>query len=198
MKWGFFMTNKISRKTIEETAYQLFREKGYDNVTINDICKSCSITKPTFYAYIPSKDDILARFYDEVTEAIASKTASLILAENYWEQLLICFETLIEESMKIGFDLSRQMFIMNLKEDHGSFDLRPSLTKVAVAIIQKAQKAGQIRNTSTPESLYRASAFAFTGYELMWCIKGGTFDWKKEVKLALEDIYDVREDLRSR
>ena len=25
----------------------------------------------------------------------------------------------------------------------------------------------------------------------MWCIKRGQFDWKKELRIALENIYDV-------
>lgn len=53
---------KITKDIIIETAYQLFFKHGYNNVTINDICKECKITKPTFYTYIKSKDDILAHF----------------------------------------------------------------------------------------------------------------------------------------
>ena len=46
---------KITKDIIIETAYQLFFKHGYNNVTINDICKECKITKPTFYTYIKSK-----------------------------------------------------------------------------------------------------------------------------------------------
>ena len=91
---------KITKDIIIETAYQLFFKHGYNNVTINDICKECKITKPTFYTYIKSKDDILAHFYDDITEAIVANTANIIMAENYWQQLLICFETLMEESIQ--------------------------------------------------------------------------------------------------
>ena len=30
----------------------------------------------------------------------------------------------------------------------------------------------------------------------MWCIKKGQFDWKKELRIALENIYDVAPGLR--
>ena len=139
---------KITKDIIIETAYQLFFKHGYNNVTINDICKECKITKPTFYTYIKSKDDILAHFYDDITE------------------------------------------------DRGSFDFRDHLTNIAIAIIKKGQATKQIRNQNDPEILYQASAYAFTGYELMWCIKKGQFDWKKELRIALENIYDVAPELR--
>ena len=186
----------IRNEEYDDKDYQLFFKHGYNNVTINDICKECKITKPTFYTYIKSKDDILAHFYDDITEAIVANTANIIMAENYWQQLLICFETLMEESIKLGYDLSSQMFIMNLKEDRGSFDFRDHLTNIAIAIIKKGQATKQIRNQNNPEILYQASAYAFTGYELMWCIKKGQFDWKKELRIALENIYDVAPELR--
>ena len=78
------------------------------------------------------------------------------MAENYWQQLLICFETLMEESIKLGYDLSSQMFIMNLKEDRGSFDFRDDLTNIAIAIIKKGQATKQIRNQNDPEILYQS------------------------------------------
>ena len=49
-----------------------------------------------------------------------------------------------------------------------------------MCIRDRGQATKQIRNQNDPEILYQASAYAFTGYELMWCIKKGQFDWKKE------------------
>ena len=39
------------------TSYKLFQEKGYDNVSVQDICNALSITKPTFYKHIGAKHD---------------------------------------------------------------------------------------------------------------------------------------------
>ena len=36
------------------------------------------------------------------------------------------------------------MFIMNLKEDRGSFDFRDHLTNIAIAIIKKGQATKQV------------------------------------------------------
>ena len=47
---------KDLKNNIINTSYQLFMENGYDQTTVNDICKACSITKTTFYRYIDSKE----------------------------------------------------------------------------------------------------------------------------------------------
>jgi len=86
--------------------------------------------------------------------------------------------------------------ISNLKQDYGSYDLRDELTRIAVMIIKKGQEAGQIRNKSNAEDLYIASAYTFLGQEVTWCIKDGKFDWRTEMRKALENIYDIAPELR--
>lgn len=190
------MVKNLTEERIINTAYNLFIEKGYDNVTVNDICKACEITKTTFYYHLNSKEDIISHFYDSVTESLASRILDVVSAENYWEQLMVCFETIILRSQYIGSDLSSQLLIMNIKDDKGTYDFNEDLTKMAVSLIEKAQKAGQIRNQSNAEQLYRASAYAFMGYETVWCIKKGSFDRLKHVRHAMENIYDVDPSLR--
>lgn len=186
-------------KTLEkifETAQALFIEKGYAKVTVQDICDACAITKTAFYYHLKSKEDIILHMYDPITENIAHELVSILNAENHWEQLMLCFEYLIEGSEKYGADVCRQVLISNLKNDKGSYDFREDLTKVAVTIIEHAQAAGQIRNSSSADTLYQASAYTFLGYEVTWCIKNGSFDRKKELRRAMEDLFDVAPDLR--
>lgn len=188
--------NNTTKKNLIDRAFALFKEKGYDNVTVNDICAACGITKPTFYYHLSSKEDILSHFYDTVVQGISSRLLDVLSAENHWEQLMACFDTLIDTSGEIGPDLYAQLFIINLREDKGTFNLREDLTKMATLLIQRAQEAGQIRNQSPPLPLYLAAAHLFEGYELFWCIKKGSYDRKQFVRRAMEDIFDVDPALR--
>lgn len=190
------MSTNSTRDFIIETANKLFLEKGYQNVTVVDICEACDISKTTFYYHLKSKEDIILHFYDSLTHNISQHLISILSQDNYWEQLMICFESLVTEAYKYGPDFFSQMLISNLKEDYGSYDLRDELTNVAVMIIKKGQEAGQIRNKSNAEDLYKASAYAFLGHEVTWCIKNGNFDWKKEVRKAMENLYDVAPEFR--
>jgi AcrR family transcriptional regulator len=57
---------QISKEMITATALDLFKSKGYDQVTIQDICASSGITKPTFYHYVESKESLILDLYDQV------------------------------------------------------------------------------------------------------------------------------------
>ena len=159
---------KITREEISDTAVKLFLDKGYNNVTIQDICNELNITKPTLYKYISNKEDLILDLYDSTID--------------HYQQLLIVFSTLIKDTKKYGYDLFSQMFIANLKENRNSFAMRESLTKLCIIIIKKAQKNKEIHNLSNPEFLYQALAHTFTGHEALWCIK-------KEEKCFDESFY---------
>lgn len=185
-----------TREFIIEKANQLFMEKGYQNVTVVDICEACNISKTTFYYHLKSKEDIILHFYDSITHSISQNLMSILSMDNHWEQLMVCFDSLVEEAYKYGTGFFSQMMISNLKQDYGSYDLRDELTRIAVMIIKKGQESGQMRNNSNAEDLYIASAYAFLGQEVTWCIKDGKFDWRTEMRKALENIYDVTPEYR--
>lgn len=190
------MVKQSTKETIIEKANELFQERGYENVTIIDICEACGISKTTFYYHLKSKEEIILRFYDKVTHNISVHLLSMLSKDNYFEQLLSCFYSLISESQKYGTDFFSQMLISNLKYNYGSYDFRDELTEVAVMIIKRAQAAGQIRNQNDPFILYRAAAFAFFGHEVTWCIKNGEHSWKETVTEELTAIFDVAEEFR--
>lgn len=188
----------MDRETITATALALFQEHGYENVTVQDICDECGITKPTFYRYVPSKEDVVVTVYDDITVQLTQRLLQVSGSGNHWEQLVTCFDTLYQESSRLGPGLFSQAIIANLQEDRHTFDLRPYLTEVMVGIIRRAQESGQVRNPSPAERLYDAASHMFSGYELMWCIHDGKTNWRGDLLASLEAMFDVPEEWRVR
>ncbi|MDJ1475224.1 TetR/AcrR family transcriptional regulator [Bacillus sp. LS15-K4] len=57
------MLRETRKKELKELiflkAVQLFQERGYENVTVQDITTACGIAKGTFFNYFPKKENIL-------------------------------------------------------------------------------------------------------------------------------------------
>ncbi len=185
------MSKENKREMIVKQANKLFLEKGYTNTTLIDICNESDVSKTTFYYHFKSKEDILIHFYDDLTKDITDNLVTILSIDSYFEQLMYCFETLVDEGLKYGTDFFSQMLIINLTVDRGSFDLRDNLTNLAITIIKKGQEAGEIKNEKTPLEVYSTCAFAFFGLQVTWCLKDGNFDWKKEVRDALKVICSI-------
>ena len=113
-----------------------------------------------------------------------------------WQQLLMVFDELMKAGNELGVDLNSQLFVMNLKQDRGTFNFSRPLRNLCIALINKAQQQGQIRNTSDPEALFHSAAFMSTGYEVFWCIKEGKFNRQALFQQSLEALFDVAPELR--
>ena len=59
---GAFMraATRKKRRTVVETALALFAERGYEQVTVDDILQAANISKGTFYHYFSGKEELLA------------------------------------------------------------------------------------------------------------------------------------------
>ena len=50
------------RKAILEAAGELFRARGFDDVSVSDVMKEAGLTHGAFYGYFPSKEALLDAF----------------------------------------------------------------------------------------------------------------------------------------
>lgn len=186
-----------TKDLILKTAFALFKEKGYDNVSVNDICSACGITKPTFYYHIKSKSDIFPLQFDSITDVLIKYYQQSGDKGNYWEQLLLLYDLIIQDGIGENIDLYKQMMIANLRSDIGFCDFNEVLTALGSSLVEKAQSAGQIRNQCPPQELYKAMGFAYMGNEIAWCIKNGDFDHIQQLHNILEVICDVAPEYRT-
>ena len=188
------MYKDIKNKIIN-TSYKLFQEKGYDNVSVQDICDVLSITKPTFYKHIGAKENLLASFYNNIMSEVNEQLLEMVTKDNYWEQICCGFMIILGHSQEFGQDLYSQLFISNLRENKGTFTFIDSLTNAMVAILEKAQSSGQIHNMGDPYELYMACAHLSFGYGVLWCLNNGTNDLLHDFRKALSIVLQVDEKL---
>jgi mycofactocin system transcriptional regulator len=65
-----------SHGAIEEVAFTLFDERGFDETTMDDIAQAVGIGRRTLFRYYPSKNDILWGQFDDSLETFAERFRS--------------------------------------------------------------------------------------------------------------------------
>jgi AcrR family transcriptional regulator len=61
---------EMTRKLLLSTALELFETKGYGSTTIDDIATAAGTTRVTFYAYFPSRSDLVRALIGELNEIL--------------------------------------------------------------------------------------------------------------------------------
>jgi AcrR family transcriptional regulator len=69
-----------TRELIFQTALELFRERGFDETTMQDIAARAEVAKSAAYYYFPSKDAIIQAYY-EVVQSEQERICSEIFEE---------------------------------------------------------------------------------------------------------------------
>ncbi len=67
---------EMTRKILLSAAMDLFQTKGYAATTINDIAAAAKTTRVTFYAYFPSRSDLVRALIGELNEILGRSASS--------------------------------------------------------------------------------------------------------------------------
>ncbi|NLG92305.1 MAG: TetR/AcrR family transcriptional regulator [Clostridiales bacterium] len=183
-----------TKRLIRETATRLFREKSFEAVTLNDICKASGINKHTFYYYYKSKDELLKEFYCFPWQLTPAEVTAILTSDNYVEQMFLIIEKYTDFVKKTGVHIIRQIFIKNLTQDVGTFRVSNDILEIAkleMSIIKKGQQHGQFHNTSDPKVLVVLLHQVLHSVSLMWAVFHGEFDISRSARYLLEGLLDV-------
>jgi AcrR family transcriptional regulator len=64
-----------TQQELQRVALELFAARGFDHVTIEDICADAEVSKTTFYRYFDSKEDVLLGSSHQKLEEMATALA---------------------------------------------------------------------------------------------------------------------------
>ncbi len=178
------MKENSKKKEIRDKAIQLFKEKGFSEVTLNDICKASSISKNTFYYYFESKECLLN---EELKAKPLSQEdlAELLLIESPYEQYCTLLRKHISHFQGCGREIMKRALLGKLTEQFDSkkfHEKRQYFLKLQESMIEKAQQQNEILNLTSPTILAKAAISMLIGLSQIW-----TTD--QEIEFNLEEEY---------
>jgi AcrR family transcriptional regulator len=66
-----------TKDRLEAVALQMFEERGFDAVTVDDIAAAANVSPRTFFRYYPSKADVLSKDVAETMESLVADLESM-------------------------------------------------------------------------------------------------------------------------
>ncbi|MFB9276200.1 TetR/AcrR family transcriptional regulator [Cohnella cellulosilytica] len=139
---------KDTKERIVRHAIQLFKEKGYDNVTVDEITKICGIAKGTFFNYFPKKESVLLHLVNSYAERM-DEIVGQHREGDLKDRLLKIFGELMHIYVQHA-DLLRFALIETIKSAMESHE--EGLTNLSVFqetvrdMLEKAKEGGSVRS----------------------------------------------------
>jgi len=194
------MQDKLtSRDKLLESAATLFLEKGYDAISVNDICKHAGVSKGSFYHYFETKQvlfmTLMENWSNKVMQSVLSQPIS---DDSVAKEILIEMPHHFNEAFAVipkGFSILVDFWRQAMSD--------PAIWKMAVdpyryftgffiRIIQTGKLDGSIRQDVESEVLARLLVAVAMGYLLEAAFDQEKADWSaitsEGLKLLLEGI----------
>lgn len=175
----------LTKKKILDCAYDLFIKYGFDQVTVDDICHICKITKGTFYHHFNTKDDLVCIALNNRLDTYLENHFNYDESEDYSKQLsdLISLsftffkstgkamirkatETLTKTNVDVDSALYERYFLNNLNK-----------------LIERGNKGNHFKFEASSIEIYSMLRAILSGAMVMYAIQDDVLDsvvdWNK-------------------
>jgi AcrR family transcriptional regulator len=172
-----------TRKRILESALSLFREKGFDQVSIDEITSAAGVSKGSFYTYFQTKSDIIIEEFRLIDGYYQKKESAIMRSPDAASRLIAFTKYQLDYIRKnLGF---RTLSILYINQMSAFYDQKilanreRTLVRLVSKIIADGQASGHIR-PGDPIELAEWMNRCMRGFFLDWAISNGSLDIRKD------------------
>ena len=187
-----------TRSDIYNAAINLFLKRGFDSVTIDEICDAADLARATFFLHFPAKETLLVEYGEranlELAAAIRAYRGSATMS------LRMALKMLAERAQRHP-DVVRMVVREVIARpgalsdhDHRTADL----VHLLAAIIRRGQAAGEFRKRTHPRVAAMTVCAAFFALIYTWVRHDGKIDIESAVGETLDIILNGLNDRKSK
>lgn len=168
-----------TKKRIIDTAKELFVEKGYYNVTVEDIIKKANSSKGGFYTHFKTKEELIINMLPMVDEAYTNFSQSNKEYESIIDKISSFINYVFVMMEKdIGLEFISAIYSSQIKDLTTHRFLIESdrvYYHVFNGLIEEGQRKGEITTDLPAEDIISILTTCIRGVIYDWCLKKGSF-----------------------
>ena len=162
-----------SRKHILNTAMELTVDRGFAQVSIQDICQKAGVSTGAFYHYFKSKEEIVLAWYEGSDARYRDEIIPALMADqtkNMCEKIEKYLFEMASYAEKIGVEMITQLYRAQLGVDNTSFIYGArALPEGLLNLILEGQEKGEISREVAAEQIKEELLIIMRGNILHWC-----------------------------
>lgn len=174
-----------TKKRIYESAIDLIKIHGLDNLTVDSIVEKAGVSKGAFYVHFDSKFALIAEYVKTVDLNYEEYLTSLPTDKKQSELILLVSEKIADTIVDtVGFDLIRIIYEAQLRKSEDTailLNYSRSVYQIYERIIKQGVLQGEFKGDINIETISNHCIMSLRGMTYEWCIRFPDFDLKKEI-----------------
>lgn len=178
-----------TKNKIFETASDLIEKKGYNQVTIREICKKAGVAKGTFYHYFSAKEDIIIETYKRIDQYYDEIIEKGFSCDNTIQKIIeiVSHQAIYVQKCKI--DKVKEVYKAQMEVENDFFSSKErSSYKILAEIIKTAQANNEFIKTKTAAEITTFIWIIVRGIIYDWCVNNGSYDLEAYLKKYIKEI----------
>ncbi|WP_082234115.1 TetR/AcrR family transcriptional regulator [Halobacillus massiliensis] len=156
-----------TRKSLQESAVKLFKEKGYENTSVEDITLEAGTSKGSFYTYYKSKDEVIVDHYRKIDEEYEKLFSENSPERSNEERLLNVLHAGFSFSEKLGQEFLAIVLLNKLTTNPKDSE---KLYSIVNDIIEQGKIKGEFRFYGPTEDFTEMTLTFYQGLLLDYCL----------------------------
>lgn len=184
--------SRETREKIFRAAKRILQKKGYEELSIKNICEEAGVSNGSFYHHFKTKDDLLSYYIEEqpkidpdlleLPRSVAGVKAGIINV--YMNYVKYCRELGVEFVSEY-YDTKNQALNAAIRME------RPYPIITVQNYVEKAQEAGVVKLNVNIEEFTTDIRMIVIGNVFEWCVKHGEADFEGNMSRSLGKYLDA-------
>jgi len=167
-----------TKDKVYQVAIHLFETKGFENITVDEICKVANVSTGTFYNVFKTKYEILDRIFELADIYFTEQVQEKLIGLGYQESILLFFDYYADYSLERGLTFTKQLY--GVQNNLFAKDNRPMLL-VLRNVIQMALDKNELKSDLSSDEMVQFLFVCVRGIVYDWCLRDGRFDLKNRI-----------------
>jgi AcrR family transcriptional regulator len=182
-----------TRQRIFLQAIRLFRHRGFEATTVDDITESADVARGTFFNYFPKKESVLAYLSEQrLMEAEAAASEVLAARKSAVEKLIAIFAR-AASAYEADRELSQYVLNELLQRAFAPVeDIGSRWDQMIYQVIEQGQASGELRRDLDPMRAIGVLVSSYYGVLFQWvhCPERLDFNLQDELRGRIELVLD--------
>lgn len=184
--------SKETKDRIFQAAKTILRKKGYEGLSIKNICEEAGVSNGSFYHHFKTKDDLLSYYIEEQPSVDADCLELPANAEEAKTAIIHVYLNYVKYCRELGVEFVSEYYDTKNQALNAAIRMeRPYPIVTVQNYVEKAEQAGIVSLNVGIEEFTTDIRMIVIGNVFEWCVKHGEADFEGNMARSLGKYLDA-------